>query len=32
MGNTYDAVEYEKINPKTQKRVKAEKRKCDICR
>ena len=32
MSNSYDAVEYEKVNHKAKKIVKIKKRKCDICR
>ena len=30
--NNIDLLEYEKLNPKTQKFVKDKKGKCDICR
>ena len=29
--NTIDVMEYEKINPKTNKIVEVRKRKCDVC-
>ena len=29
--NTTDLIEYEKVNPKTQKKIEVKKRKCDNC-